>query len=305
MENIGIYLTIVLPFIFFLIYQIRNKRLHYNAEIKQLKNKIGIIEETPVGEELPLIASISNLINKYMEQTGLPAKQAGIFIILQALILTIIIILVILQIPLPPKLILLVAIAPFLVPGFLYYKIHRRKSEFIRQLPDAIESMVRSLEAGNSIDQAMKMISTDFAKPISTEFEIMTRQITLGMPYTDVLTAFRTRVPIQEVHYLVMALIIQRETGGRLVQILDQLSNLMRRRSFFKGKLKSLTAESKFTAIFIGALPLGYISYRYFFKPESLEFFLTDPTGLSIFKASLALIFTGIFILKYMMRIRF
>jgi tight adherence protein B len=305
MGNIGIYIMVILPFVFFLTYQLRSRRLKYNGELEQLKNRIGITQEVQIEEELPLVTSVSALISKYMEQTGIPTRRAGQLIVLQCAVLLVVITLLLLQVPLVPKAQLLLFIAPLILPGFLFYKIQKRKNEFIRQFPDAIESMVRSLESGNSIDQAMKMIGSDFSAPISGEFKIMTRQISLGVPYIDVLTAFRNRVPIQEVHYLVMALIIQRETGGRLSQILDQLSTLMRRRSFFQGKLKSLTAESKFTAIFIGGLPLTYIGYRYFFKRESLEFFLHDPTGLAIFQWSLSLIFAGIILLKYMMRIRF
>ena len=305
MDNLGLYFIITMPFVFFLVLQLRTRKLRYNAEMEQLKSRIGIHKETAQEQELAIITSIISYINKYMKQTGLPAKQVGQLILCQCLVIFAVFSLVLLQIQLTSLLQLIVYILPFLIPIFLSYKITRRKKEFIRQFPDAIESMVRSLEAGNSIDQAMKMIASDFADPISGEFKIMSQQITLGIPYIDVLTSFRERIPIQEVHYLVMALIIQRETGGRLVQILDQLSSLMRRRSFFQGKLKSLTAESKFTAIFIGGLPLSYIGYRYFFERESLDFFLHDPTGYSIFKVSLAMIFTGIILLKYMMRIRF
>ncbi|MDA3834773.1 MAG: type II secretion system F family protein [Spirochaetales bacterium] len=305
MGNLGMYFMIVLPFVFFLAYQLRSRKLKYNAELEQLKNRIGITTAIHLQEELPLITSISALIHKYMKQTGLPTKRAGQLLAVQTVIMLVVFVLLIVNISLSPKQQLLALVAPFVIPAFIYFKIHKRKLEFIRQFPEAIESMVRSLESGNSIDQAMKMIASDFPQPIAGEFDIMTRKITLGVPYIDVLNGFRNRVPIQEVHYLVMALIIQRETGGRLVQILDQLATLMRRRSFFQGKLKSLTAESKFTAIFIGGLPLSYIGYRYFFKRESLEFFFNDPTGWSIFKWSLALIFAGIIILKYMMRIRF
>jgi tight adherence protein B len=305
MGNLALYGMVLLPFIFFFIYQTRTRRLRYNAELNQLKSRIGIVDEKLEDEESAIITTVSSLITRYMEQTGLPTKTSGQIIILQGIIVLALLILTVAQISIPQRLQLLAVISPFILPGFLFYKIRKRNAEFIRQFPDAIESMVRSLEAGNSIDQAMKMIASDFAQPIAGEFAIMTRQITLGVPYIDVLTSFRNRVSIQEVHYLVMALIIQRETGGRLIQILDQLSTLMRRRTFFQGKLKALTAESKFTAIFIGGLPLSYIGYRYFFKRESLDFFLNDPTGFGVFKTSLALIFAGIIILKYMMRIRF
>ncbi len=305
MANLGLYFIVILPFVFFLAYQLRNKKLRYESEIAQIKNRIGISAEISTHEESPVITSFSVLVSKLIDQTGMDKKRVGRLLFLQIILMLIVLSIVIIQIPLLPKIKLLLAITPLVLPAFFYLTIQKRKKEFIRQFPDAIESMVRSLESGNSIDQAMKMISTDYTDPIAGEFATMTRQITLGVPYVDVLTAFRDRVPLQEVHYLAMALIIQRETGGRLVQILEQLSNLMRRRSFFQGKLKALIAESKFTAIFIGALPLGYIGYRYFFKYESLDFFLNDPTGFTIFKISLALIVAGIIILKYMMRIRF
>lgn len=305
METIAPYIMVTMPFVFFLVLQIRTRKLRYNTQLQNLKNRIGIHDPQLENHESAIITLIVDKFSKYMEQTGLPAKTTGQLVIAQALIIFAVFGLLFLNIKLSSNLQLLVTIAPFTIPAFLYYTISKRKQEFIRQFPDAIESMVRSLEAGNSIDQAMKMIATDFSDPISGEFKIMSQQIMLGVPYIEVLTSFRHRVPIQEVHYLVMALIIQRETGGRLVQILDQLSTLMRRRSFFQGKLKSLTAESKFTAFFIGGLPLTYIAYRYFFKRQSLDFFLNDPTGFFTFKLALGLIFVGIVLLKFMMRIRF
>jgi len=204
-----------------------------------------------------------------------------------------------------PGLKLLLFLAPLSVPGFIAYRISNQRKEFVQQLPDAIEAMVRALEAGNSPEEAIRIIAEEFPSPISGEFRLISKQLTVGLSFKETLFNLRNRLPLPEVQYLVLALIIQRDTGGQLARILAHLAALMRRRMVFDGKLKALTAETRFTALFISGVPLLYIGYRYFFKRAEMLFFLSDPTGILILQSCLGLIFTGIIILKYMLRIRF
>lgn len=206
---------------------------------------------------------------------------------------------------LTPGIKLFLFLATVSVPCYIVYRIINQRKEFARQLPDAIEAIVRALEAGNSTEEAMRVIAAEFPPPVSGEFKLITKQLKIGISFKETLINLRDRLPLPEVQYLVLALIIQRDTGGHLVKILTQLAALMRRRLAFEGKLQALTAETRFTALFIGGLPLLYIGYRYFLKRAEMQFFLSDPTGILILQISLGLIITGSFILKYMLRIRF
>lgn len=196
-------------------------------------------------------------------------------------------------------------ILPLLPMLFVLFKKKQRQNRLRQQFPEMLDAIVRALQSGYGIDGALSMIAEEFRAPLGKEVKEVNRQLTLGISMRDILRDFQTRIEIQEAQFFVVTLIIQRETGGQLAPILEELSRLMRRREMFQAKLKTLTAESRFTAIFLGLAPLGYLGYKYFFDPDSMAFFLNDPTGQNILIISLGLMISGAFILKSMLRIKF
>ncbi len=156
-----------------------------------------------------------------------------------------------------------------------------------------------------SLDAAMRAIAEDFSGPLADEFLRMNRQVQLGVPVSTTLRDFQRRVGIPEAQYFAATVIVQRETGGALAEILAQLARIMRRRAMFQGKLKAMTAESRFTAWFIGGAPVAFILWKYLFDRSFLDFFLDDPSGQAMFRFSLAMILFGAVLLRQMMRIRF
>jgi tight adherence protein B len=121
----------------------------------------------------------------------------------------------------------------------------------------------------------------------------------------EALREFQMRLRIPEVQYFVITLIIQRETGGRLADILAQLAGIIRRRVVFVQKMKVLTAETRFTSVFVGGVPLLYLIYKYIWDQESMQFFMNDPTGWTMFKVSLGMIFVGMLSIKFLMKTKF
>ncbi|MEN8141789.1 MAG: type II secretion system F family protein [Thermodesulfobacteriota bacterium] len=304
----ALYLSVLLPFGLLIGWQLKKAQLSHQLTIIRLKRRIGLPDSVlniPAPRGSTIFAKSREQLASYVLQAGIRAEAVSRIIASALVLLLLSWALLLLPLELPPLLQLLALLLPWPLPLFVLVNIIRRRHLLVGQLPDAIESMVRSLAAGNSVDQAMLLISRDFPEPIGGEFATMTKQTQLGVPFAEVLAGFRQRLNVAEVHYLAMTLVIQRETGGQLIRILEQLAALMRRRVVFMGKLKAVTAESRFTAFVIAALPLGYIAYRYFFDRASMTFFLHDPTGSLILKSSLALIFTGMILLKYMMRIKF
>lgn len=188
---------------------------------------------------------------------------------------------------------------------FILFKKRQRQNRLRQQFPEMLDAIVRALQSGYGIDGALSMIAEEFRAPLGKEVKEVNRQLTLGISMRDILRDFQTRIEIPEAQFFVVTLIIQRETGGQLAPILEELSRLMRRREMFQAKLKTLTAESRFTAIFLGFAPLGYLGYKYFFDPASMAFFLNDPTGQNILIISLVLMISGAIILKSMLRIKF
>lgn len=203
------------------------------------------------------------------------------------------------------KLVLLTIVLPLLPTAFVFLKIHQRQTELRKQFPEMLDSIVRSLHSGYGIDGALGAVGEDLQGPLAQEMREVNKQLTLGITMRDILREFQRRVDLPEAQFFVITLIIQRETGGQLSLILSELSKLMRRRVSFQAKLKTLTAESRFTAWFIGGAPIVYVLYKYFFDKESMTFFLHDPTGIKLFAVSLALILTGTLILRQMLKMRF
>lgn len=203
------------------------------------------------------------------------------------------------------KAVLIAILLPLLPSLFILFKKKQRQNRLRQQFPEMLDAIVRALQSGYGIDGALSMIAEEFRAPLGKEVKEVNRQLTLGISMRDILRDFQTRIEIPEAQFFVVTLIIQRETGGQLAPILEELSRLMRRREMFQAKLKTLTAESRFTAIFLGLAPLGYLGYKYFFDPDSMAFFLNDPTGQDILIISLVLMISGAIILKSMLRIKF
>ncbi len=200
---------------------------------------------------------------------------------------------------------LLLAALPLAPLAYIGYRYSLRRRRFSAQFPDALEAMVRALYSGHTVDQAMRTIAEDFPPPLADEFRLMNKHMQLGVPVRDVLREFQERLPLPEVQYFTTTVIVQRESGGQLAAILGELARVMRRRSLFQGKLRALTAESRFTALFVGGAPLAYLAYKYLFDRAAVAFFLEDPTGISLLKLSLGLITIGVLLLHQLMRLRF
>ncbi len=203
------------------------------------------------------------------------------------------------------KLIFISILLPLLPTIYLFIKIKQRQTELREKFPEMLDSIVRSLQSGYGIDGAIAAVGEDMTGPLADEITQVNKQLIVGISMRDILREFQRRVDLPEAQFFVVTLIIQRETGGQLSTILAELAKLMRRRKSFQSKLQALTAESRFTAWFIGGAPIVYIGYKYFFDSESMHFFLHDPLGLQLFLIASGLILTGTLILKQMLSMRF
>ncbi|HFQ79818.1 MAG TPA: hypothetical protein ENK33_00410, partial [Desulfobacterales bacterium] len=235
MKILNIILTalIILPFALLMVLQLKKARLAHQLAIHRLKKLIGLPDSILAAASSHRPTALTNLysyLETFVIQAGIAREQAARIITLGFILALAGLILLLSPRTLSPSFLLAAIIMPLALPAYILININRRRQVFLKQLPDAIEAMVRSLAAGSGIDQAIMMISRDFPDPIAGEFKQMSRQTQLGISFTEVLNGFRERLAVPEVHYLAMALIIQRETGGHLIKILDQLAALMRRR---------------------------------------------------------------------------
>ena len=145
------------------------------------------------------------------------------------------------------------ALIPF---GFVAHRRSQRTEAIRSQLPDSLELMSRVLRAGQTITQAMQVVAVEFPAPISSEFALCYEQQNLGLSTELALRDLARRTRILEIQIFVLALMVHRQTGGNLTELLDRLATLIRNRYRMRGKIRSLTAEGRMQALILLGLPV-------------------------------------------------
>lgn len=167
----------------------------------------------------------------------------------------------------------------------------KRLHKFDEQLPDALDLLSRALRAGHAFPSAMQMVATEAADPIGSEFQITFEEINYGVSVGDAMLNLATRVPSIDLRYFVISVLLQRETGGNLSELLDNLSKLIRERFKLLGRIRVLAAEGKLSAYILIALPFVTALMIFLVNPKFMSVLWTDPAGLNfIFAAMLAMI---------------
>jgi tight adherence protein B len=172
---------------------------------------------------------------------------------------------------------------------------HRRLGAIEQQLPDSLDLMSRALRAGHAFPSALQMVGTEGPEPIAQEFRITFDEVNYGVPLHDALKNLALRVPVGDLRFFVVAVAIQRETGGNLTELLDKLSHLVRDRFRLIGLLRVLSAEGRLSAWILTFLPFILMGAIHFINPKFIALLWTDPAGLFAIQASAALMVLGIF----------
>jgi tight adherence protein B len=155
--------------------------------------------------------------------------------------------------------------APALLPGLLPWlwvrrKANKRMQEFAEQLPDALDLLTRSMRAGHSLVTGFQLVGDELADPISTEFALVAEEIRLGLEVRDALENLLRRTENPDLPYFSTAVLIQRQTGGNLAELLDKLGTLLRERAQFTGRVRALTAQGRGAAAFLALwLPVIFL----------------------------------------------
>ena len=206
---------------------------------------------------------------------------------------------------LPFSVMLLCAVTGSALPFFFVLSAKRKRLEKIeRQLPEAIDLMARALKAGHAFSGALQMVSTDGPEPASGEFRLTFDEINFGVSVQDALMNLATRVPITDLRYFVIAVLIQRESGGNLAELLDKISGLIRDRLNLLGRIRVLSAEGRMSAWILSCLPFATALMINWVNPGFLTVLWTDPAGLMMIGAALGMMVIGIFAMSRIIKIR-
>jgi len=191
-----------------------------------------------------------------------------------------------------------VALLLALLPLFwLFRRRNKRMHQIEAQLPDAMDLISRALRAGHAFPSALAMVGSEAPDPIASEFRITSDEISFGVSVDNALNNMASRIPSPDMSYFVMAVIIQRETGGNLGELLGNLAELVRERFKLFAKVRVLAAEGKLSAYILTGLPFCVAAVINVMNPEYLSVLFTDPAGISVVYGALVMMVVGIFIM--------
>jgi tight adherence protein B len=195
----------------------------------------------------------------------------------------------------------LMCLAPYFIASA---KKRRRMRKFERQLPDALDLVARSLRAGHAFSGGLQMVADEFDDPLGTEFQKTTAQINLGVGVEQALKNLASRVDCPDLKFFAVSVIIQRESGGNLAEILESISSLIRGRFKLRGKIRTLTAEGKLSAAILIGLPIFVALVLSFINPDYIRVLSTDPTGKLLVVAALIMMGLGVAWMKKMITLK-
>jgi len=184
---------------------------------------------------------------------------------------------------------------PKVIAKILYNK---KIDKFNKQLIEGLSSIANSLRAGSSFQQALEVLIRESSPPISEEFAQVTHEVRLGVPVAEALDNLTKRVDSKELHISVTAINIAREAGGKLAEILNNITSTMRERNKLQGKIKALTAQGRMSGIIVGSLPILLAFVLYFMDPEMMRPMFTTPIGYILIGLVVLMLAIGAFLIK-------
>ena len=187
------------------------------------------------------------------------------------------------------------AFAPFLV---LNFKKSRRIDAFNKILPDAIDMMARSLRAGHSMVAAINIVAEHAAEPVGSEFGEVFRKQNFGLPLRDALTQLLERVPSQDLRVVVTGILVQKDTGGNLAEILDRTVRVIRERLRIQGEIRTHTAQGRMTGWILCSLPVVMLVLINFINPGYSTVLFKEGFGRTLLYTGIVLLSIGGFIIR-------
>jgi tight adherence protein B len=186
----------------------------------------------------------------------------------------------------------------------VYWRRKRRFDAFLEQLPDALDLMSRALSAGHAFSEALHMVSIEMPEPISTEFRKAYEEQNLGLSVKLALENLTQRMPILDLKMCVTAVLIQRETGGNLAEILEKVAYTIRERFRIMGDLKTLTTSSRMSAWLLCGLPIFVAVAVTVMNPDYMSVLWKDPRGHYLIAAAMTMQVTGMLIVRKILKIK-
>jgi tight adherence protein B len=186
---------------------------------------------------------------------------------------------------------------------FVAWRAYRRRNAFTEQLGDCLTTIANAMRAGYSFPQAVEVVAKEMEPPISDEFAQVSREVSMGVPLEAALEAMGRRVGSADLDLMITSVLIQREVGGNLAQILDNIGDTIQERIRMKREIFALTAQGRLSAWVLIVLPFVMALFMYIFKPEHIMVLIDDPLGRTAMFVSLFLEVIGYIVIQKIVHI--
>lgn len=180
----------------------------------------------------------------------------------------------------------------------------RRIEQIERQFPQALDLMSRAMRAGHAFAAGVRMVAEELPEPLGRDFRILFDEINYGVPTHEALARLAERVPLPDVSYFVVAVMIQRDSGGNLAELLDKIASIVRERLKLHGEVRTLSAEGRLSAYILTALPFAVALVVHFTNPRFMAVLWTDPSGMRMVGTALVMMVLGVWWMRQIIRIR-
>ncbi len=195
--------------------------------------------------------------------------------------------------------------AGWLPYAWVRFKARRRLAKFEEQFPEAIELLGRALRAGHAFTTGLALVAEELPDPVGNEFRLVYDRQNFGMPVADALHHFAERVPLLDARFFATAVLTQRESGGNLAEILDNLGSVIRQRFRVRRQIKVVTAHARLTGWVLTAMPLATAVAMLVIAPDHILTLVTDPVGVQMLIAALSLWVIGFLIIRRLIDVEY
>ena len=300
-----------------------------SAQARLLRERLQTVQETgsrQPSEELALlrdemlskIPAIDNLLRRsskisnlqpFLEQANLKIRAGNILVLCMVSAVAMAVIGFILAGSLPPNQALLFAAVGLVIGGFVpysyaSYRRNKRFQKFEELFPEAIDTLARAVRAGHAFTTALELIANELSEPVASEFRKLFEEQKFGLPVRDALMNLAERMPLVDVKFFVTAVMLQRETGGNLAEILDNLSYVIRERFKIMRQVRVYTAQGRLTMLLLMGLPPVIVITMLMTSPAFIHPLFADPIGHVLVVAGIVLQTLGYFVIRKIIQIQ-
>jgi tight adherence protein B len=200
---------------------------------------------------------------------------------------------------------LLIGLVSTTIPyTYATYLSRKRMRRFLEQLPNGLDLISQGLKAGMGLSQALVFVAKEMPDPMGTEFSVFMEEMKLGLPLNDALKGLQNRMPLPEVRLLGTAMLVQKEIGGSLAELLTKLADVVRDRFRIERQIKTLTAQNRMSVWVVSSLPPVIAAFVFFIDPNSMNATWHNPVGRTMLLAACGIELLGIFVFRKLVRVR-